>query len=295
MSDGSDSPPAGWYANPGGQRQWWDGSRWTDAYEDTPPSAVATDAEHTPERGTGNGPLKSRSRRLIWAFAFAPLLAVAAQAVLFQADIEPDSSWWRIAVPVGAAVLLMVIAVADLARLPPIRSDKSWGVIWAFLFPGYPAWRARATSTSYAPFAAWLLILAFSVAASGFLINAAEERAVAANAIDLSGPDTSGPDRFDQAGPDPGWQHAERRVRGCVYELTRLRAAFNNQAERYEQRYDGRPWTIKGAETRKASGEADPADRRLIKAYYAIWRELTDPRCYSTEEVERAREVLRNR
>ncbi|MGH8524218.1 MAG: DUF2510 domain-containing protein, partial [Gammaproteobacteria bacterium] len=226
MSDGSEPPPAGWYANPGGQRQWWDGSRWTDVYEDTSPSMVAQVETETPaEPGANGNATEPPSRRWLWAFAFAPLAVVAFQAALFQGDVSPDSNLWRIVVPASAVVLLWLLAFVDFAQLPRLTSDKSWGVIWGFLFPGYPAWRARATSTSYAPFAAWCIVLALSATASGLLIVSAEER-LAAAAVE-----STRADPFDEAQEDPDAIRSS-----CGYKMARARTRFNIEATRYEER-----------------------------------------------------------
>lgn len=273
--------------------QWWDGNRWTDVYENTAPTAVSAGAvEHDSRPNAAkDDSVSSSSRRLLWAFAFTPLVAVAAQAVLFQVDVEPGSIWWLVAVPVGAVVLLVAIAITDLVRLPPLKSDKSWGAIWTFLFPGYPAWRARATSTSYAPFAAWVIVLALSVTASGFLVTAAEVRSEERTTTEPTPP----PTRFEEAQRGSGGGFIDPDAVRCAEKMTRLRIDFANRAQSFEVR-TGRTWTIKEARARKSSGDADPKDPSLIKSYYKVWQFIADnPKCYDSEEVDEARRALKDR
>ncbi|MGH8527318.1 MAG: hypothetical protein ACREXY_24865, partial [Gammaproteobacteria bacterium] len=63
----------------------------------------------------------------------------------------------------------------------------------------------------------------------------------------------------------------------------------------YEERV-AREWTLKDALDRKASGNADPADRKLIEAYYNVWQVISDnPDCVEPEELDEARRILKNR
>lgn len=156
------STPPGWYLNPAGQRQWWNGSGWSEqtlplTYESAPASVAAP---------TTGGPVVSSPREMVTAYLLAIFLGqfgahrfylgrkgtaiamlcltVAALMILLvgvavffpvilaaAVTAGEDASGLAVAVPVGLGTLLLTISIG----LPLAFSVWIWVIIDLFRIP----------------------------------------------------------------------------------------------------------------------------------------------------------------